>query len=83
MVGMGFAFAMTAILLFLVKIGAADREKLAGLRRYAIVFNLILGALLTTPELFTQLLAFIVLQFFYEVSVYISGYWERKEGRHV
>jgi sec-independent protein translocase protein TatC len=41
--------------------------------RYMIVIHLILGALLTTPEVFTQVVMAIVLQVLYEISVGLRG----------
>ena len=48
-------------------------------RRYMSVINLILGALLTTPEVLTQVLMFVPLQLLYEISIWIAWWWERKE----
>ncbi len=81
MLGMGLGFEMPVILLALVKIGILDYAKLAGFRRYMIVLNLVLGALLTTPEVLTQLLMFVPLQVLYEISVWIAWYWERQDKK--
>jgi sec-independent protein translocase protein TatC len=81
MLGMGLGFEMPVVLLALVKIGILDYQKLAGFRRYMIVINLILGAVLTTPEVVTQLLMFVPLQLLYEVSIWIAWYWERREKK--
>ena len=81
MFGMGLGFELPVVLLALVKIGILDYRKLSGLRRYMIVINLILGALLTTPEIFTQVVMAVVLQLLYEISVWIAWYWERRDRR--
>ncbi|SVB64424.1 uncharacterized protein METZ01_LOCUS217278, partial [marine metagenome] len=47
MVGMGVAFQMPMVLLFLVKIGILDYQKLSRLRMYAVVANIILAAVIT------------------------------------
>jgi sec-independent protein translocase protein TatC len=78
MLGMGLGFELPVILLALVKIGILDYHKLAAMRRYMIVINLLLGALLTTPEVLTQVLMAIPLQILYECSVWIAWYWEWK-----
>jgi Sec-independent protein secretion pathway component TatC len=44
-----------------------------------IVVNLILGALLTTPEVFTQIMMAIPLQLLYEISVAIAWWWEQED----
>jgi sec-independent protein translocase protein TatC len=62
----------------MVKIGVLDYKKLTAMRRYMIIGNLILGAILTTPEVFTQVCMAIALQVLFEVAVWIAWYWERK-----
>ena len=81
LLGMGLGFEMPVVVLLLVKIGVVDYKALAGFRRYMIVINLILGAVLTTPEIITQVLMFVPLQGLYELSVWIAWYWERRDRR--
>jgi sec-independent protein translocase protein TatC len=81
MLGMGVGFELPVVLLALVKIGLLNYRKLAAMRRYMIVGNLILGALLTTPEVVTQICMAISLQVLYEVAVWIAWYWEYQEKR--
>ncbi|MFO1489062.1 MAG: twin-arginine translocase subunit TatC [Verrucomicrobiota bacterium] len=81
MLGMGLGFELPVVLLALVKIGVLDYARLKAMRRYMIVVNLILGALLTTPEVFTQVVMAVVLQILYEISVMIAWYWERQERK--
>jgi sec-independent protein translocase protein TatC len=81
MLGMGLGFELPVVLLALVKIGILDYQKLKAMRRYMVVINLILGALLTTPEVFTQIVMAIVLQVLYEISVFIAWYWERRDRK--
>ena len=81
MLGMGLGFELPVVLLTLVKIGVLNYAALAKARRYMIVINLFLGAVLTTPEVLTQLVMFVPLQFLYEISVWIAWYWERQERK--
>ncbi|MGA2749765.1 MAG: twin-arginine translocase subunit TatC [Verrucomicrobiota bacterium] len=81
MFGMGAGFELPVVLLALVKIGLLDYAKLTAMRRYMIVGNLILGALLTTPEVFTQVFMAVALQLLFEVAVWIAWYWERQEKK--
>lgn len=76
MLGMGLGFELPVVILTLVKIGVLNADRLAAMRRYMIVINLFLGAVLTTPEVITQVLMFIPLQGLYELSVWIARYWE-------
>jgi sec-independent protein translocase protein TatC len=81
MLGMGLGFELPVVLLALVKIGVLDYQKLSAMRRYMLIINLVLGALLTTPEVFTQVVMALVLQVLYEISVWIAWYWERQEKK--
>jgi sec-independent protein translocase protein TatC len=81
MLGMGAGFELPVVLLALVKMGILNYQKLSAMRRYMIVGNLILGAVLTTPEVFTQICMAIALQVLFEAAVWIAWYWERQEKR--
>lgn len=81
MLGMGIGFQMPVVLLTLVKIGVLNYTILSKMRRYMIVVNLVLGAVLTTPEVITQVMMAIPLQLLYEVSVWIAWYWERRDKK--
>ncbi|HEY2952854.1 MAG TPA: twin-arginine translocase subunit TatC [Verrucomicrobiae bacterium] len=81
MLGMGLGFELPVVILVLVKIGILSYRMLAGFRRYMIVINLILGAVLTTPEVITQVLMFVPLQLLYEMTIWIAWYWERNEKK--
>jgi sec-independent protein translocase protein TatC len=81
MLGMGLGFEMPVIILTLVKIGLLNYRILSAARKYVIVINFILGAVLTTPEVVTQVLMAVPLQLLYEVSVWITWYWERRDKK--
>ena len=81
MLGMGIGFELPVVILTLVKIGVLSYSTLAKARRYMIVINLVLGAVLTTPEVLTQIVMFIPLQLLYEITVWIAWYWDRQERK--
>jgi sec-independent protein translocase protein TatC len=81
MLGMGAGFELPVVLLALVKIGLLNYQKLTAMRRYMVVINLVLGGLLTTQEVFTQIVMAVVLQVLFEVAVWIAWYWEWQEKR--
>jgi sec-independent protein translocase protein TatC len=81
MIGMGLGFELPVVLLTFVKLGVLDYRKLASMRRYMIVICLVLGAVLTTPEVLTQVLMAVPLYSLYEISVWIAWYWERQERK--
>ena len=81
LLGMGLGFELPVVVLTLVKIGVLNYSMLAKARRYMIVINLVLGAVLTTPEIFTQLVMFVPLQLLYEITVWIAWYWDRQDKK--
>jgi sec-independent protein translocase protein TatC len=81
MLGMGLGFELPVVILTLIKIGVLSYSTLAKARRYMIIINLILGALLTTPEVLTMIVMFVPLQLLYEITVWIAWYWDRQERK--
>ncbi len=79
--GMGLGFQFPLVVLFLVKIGILTHAHLVKYRRHVIVLSLILGAVLTTPEVVTQVAMAIPLYLLYEICIWIAWYWERKKRR--
>ncbi len=79
LLGMGLGFELPVVILTLVKIGVLDYAMLSKARRYMIVINLILGAVLTTPEPITQIVMFVPLQGLYELTVWIAWYWDQPD----
>ncbi len=81
MLGMGFGFQFPIVILTLVKIGLIDYRFLGRYRRHAIVLSLILGAILTTPEVITQVAMAVPLYLLYEICFVIAWYWDWKKRR--
>ena len=79
--GMGLGFQFPVVILILVKIGILNYRILARYRRHVCVLSFILGALLTTPEVVTQVAMAIPLYALYEISIWIAWYWERKKRK--
>ena len=79
--GMGLGFQFPLVVLFLVKIGVLTHAHLKKYRRHVAVLSLILGAVLTTPEVVTQVAMAIPLYLLYEACIWIAWYWERKKRR--
>lgn len=70
----GIIFEMPLVMLFLTKIGIATPAFLMEKRRHAIVGILILSALLTPPDVFSQLLMAVPLLILYEIGIIFSKY---------
>ena len=81
MLGMGVGFELPVVVLTLVKIGVLTHRMLASGRRYVIVISAVLGAILTTPEIITQILMAVPLYMLYEICVWVAWYWERQEKK--
>lgn len=82
LLGMGICFEIPVVILILVKIGLLDYKKLSKFRSYAIVINLIIGAVVTpSGDPFTMLLFAAPLHFLYEVSVIIAWVWYRRDQK--
>ena len=81
--GMGLGFELPVVLLTLVKIGVLNYKILRGMWRYMVVIVLFLGAVLTTPEVITQILMAVPLYLLYEITVWIAWYWDRREKKRV
>jgi sec-independent protein translocase protein TatC len=79
MLGMGLGFELPVVILTLVKIDILSYASLRKMWRYMIVINLVLGALLTTPEVITQVLMAGPLYMLYEITVWIAWYWEQPD----
>lgn len=79
MLGMGLGFELPVVVLTLVRIGVLSYSTLARSRRYVIVIVFVLGALLTTPEVITQVLMALPLWALYEITVVVAWYWDQPD----
>lgn len=80
-VGMGVGFQFPIVVLLMVKMGLLTHEQLGHYRRHVVVLSLVLGAVLTTPEVITQIAMAIPLYILYEISILIAKYWDWKARR--
>ena len=79
MLGMGLGFELPVVILTLVKIGILSYKTLRSMWRYMIVIVLVLGAVLTTPEVITQVFMAGPLYLLYEITVWVAWYWEQPD----
>jgi sec-independent protein translocase protein TatC len=75
----GIIFELPIIIYFLTKIGLVTPEILKKYRKIALVVVLILSAVITPPDVASQIVVSIPIIILYQVSIYISGYVIRKE----
>lgn len=75
----GVCFQLPVLLLLLNRAGMVSRQQLKGVRRYMIVGAFALAAILTPPDVVSQLMLGIPLILLYEVSLMIMWFTERKK----
>ena len=73
----GLAFELPVILVLLTRVGLLSAAKLAGFRRYAIVLIFIAAAILTPPDVFSQLSLALPMMLLYELSILGAKWVER------
>ena len=81
LIGMGIGFQFPIVILFLVKLGILTHRQLARYRRHVCVLSFILGAVLTTPDVVTQVAMAVPLYLLYEICIWIAWYWDRKKKK--
>lgn len=72
LIGFGISFELPVITFFLAKIGVVDDKMLKDFFRYAVVLIFIIAAVLTPPDVVSQLLMAAPLLLLYGVSIYIA-----------
>ena len=77
--GIGILWAFIPMALVTLRI--AGHARLKSLRPYMIVINLVVAALLTTPEVLTQAIAATAFQGIYEITLLMAWYGERREKK--
>jgi len=74
MMGFGLAFQLPVIAYFLAKLGMITDKTLKDFFKYAVVIIFVLAALLTPPDIYTQILMAIPLILLYGLSIIIVKY---------
>lgn len=74
----GLSFQLPVALTLMGKAGLVSSEGLASMRRYAIIVILVLAAMVTPPDVISQIVLFSVIYGLYEVSIFLVRRIERK-----
>lgn len=77
-VSFGLCFQLPVLLTLLGKAGLVSAHGLAEVRKYAMVGILVLAALVTPPDVITQVILFVVVYGLYEVSILLVRRVERQ-----
>ncbi|MFC3442336.1 twin-arginine translocase subunit TatC [Sphingobium rhizovicinum] len=77
----GISFLMPVLLMLLNRAGFVTRAQLIGLRRYMIVAAFILAAVLTPPDVVSQLMLAIPLLLLYEITIIAIWFTDRKQAK--
>ncbi|KUP92205.1 twin-arginine translocase subunit TatC [Tritonibacter horizontis] len=74
----GLCFQLPVLLTLMGKAGLVSAAGLAGMRKYAVVAILMLAAVVTPPDVVTQLILFTVVYGLYEISIFLVARVEKK-----
>ncbi|MCL3883585.1 twin-arginine translocase subunit TatC [Marivita sp. GX14005] len=77
-VAFGLCFQLPVLLTLMGKAGLVSADGLGAVRKYAVVAILVLAALVTPPDVITQVILFVVVYGLYEVSIFLVRRVERK-----
>lgn len=92
-IAFGLCFQLPVLLTLMGKAGLVSARGLAGMRRYAIVLILVVAAIVTPPDVMSQLVLFFAVYPLYEISIFLirriektrearlraEGLWEDQE----
>lgn len=79
----GLIFELPIIIYFFTKIGLVTPQFLRTYRKYALVIVLIVSAIITPPDISTQIIVSIPILVLYEASIFISAFVVRQDARRL
>ncbi|MEQ6168530.1 twin-arginine translocase subunit TatC [Ekhidna sp. MALMAid0563] len=79
--GCGILFQLPVIVYFLTKAGIVSSALMKAYRKHSIIVILILGAIVTPPDPFSQILIALPLMMLYQFSIVIAKRIEKREAR--
>ncbi len=82
-VAFGLCFQLPVLLTLMGKAGLVSAVGLGSVRKYAMVAILVLAALVTPPDVITQIILFTVVYGLYEVSILLVRRVEKKREAHL
>ncbi|MDE0113263.1 MAG: twin-arginine translocase subunit TatC [Albidovulum sp.] len=79
----GLCFQLPVLLTLMGKAGLVSAEGLSQVRKYAVVGILVLAAIVTPPDVITQVILFTVVYGLYEVSIWLVRRVEKKRNQEL
>ncbi len=76
--GTGLIFQLPVLVFFLAKIGLITADFLRKYRKHAFVVNLIIAAIITPPDVTSQILVALPMLLLYELSIWIAARHQKK-----
>jgi sec-independent protein translocase protein TatC len=75
----GLVFEMPVVVFFLSKMGLVTAEGMRRQRKYALLMTFVVGAVLTPPDVLTQLMMAVPLMILYELSIFVAKFAAKKK----
>lgn len=79
MLAFGFIFEMPLFAFFLTRMGLVTAERMRKWRKYAVLGVFIVAAILTPPDVFSQMLMAIPMLILYEFSIFVASVARRRK----
>lgn len=79
MLGISLVFELPVVIYFLSKLGLITPEFLRKYRKHSLVLVLILSAIITPPDVASQIIVSIPILILYEIGIYISGFVQKRQ----
>nr|WP_299033580.1 twin-arginine translocase subunit TatC [uncultured Tenacibaculum sp.] len=83
LIGVAVFFELPVVIYFLSKIGLITPEFLRKYRKHALVVVLILSAIITPPDVASQIIVSVPIMILYEISIHISKFVIKKQQKNV
>lgn len=75
----GLIFELPVVIYFLAKLGVVTPSFMRKYRKHAIVLTLLLSAIITPPDVASQVIVSIPILLLYEASIFVAKYVQRKQ----
>ena len=83
LLGVSIMFELPVLVYFFTKIGLISPEFLKRYRKHALVLVLILAAIITPPDVASQIIVAIPVLILYEISIKVSKWVIKKQQKNV